>query len=848
MNAFVDSIFSTSNKDNKEESDDNWSPSTTSNVPKKKEPRYDNIKIAEEANRQPHWSDNINKEFETLHNKDLSLNDFTKSYNNTGHVEGIDFDATKATHFGLINTAPTLRFFDHRRTVKDFSINKNEVDVLKKNGFVVSERTGSKSFADTYLMLYNAHLPVFITLDSVLHAWHESFDTLLERTENDSLHSHLKSILEVMINELNVYKQSYENFNPDLQTSILDVDVFLTVAKNLLEVEDHQEHDASSPFDDLYNKSKKPVVIKKKQEQYKVTEIMNAIKSGGFLNINLFGRDSIQDFSQFKPRGHYEKTKALRCYFQSMMWLGRILFEVAKYESELGASLLMLHLINKSNALSKWQSFDRLLQLLIGRTDSLNFNTLLQLVRVSNIDLNMMFDIKTPSYSSTLLKQIQDDLKKSNLGRQLINSIVLFVGPEGNRPDELERAFAFMGQRSTIDGWATEKVVFNNKDLDKTRRLMSGLDISFSVFNNKNTVELLSDRMKRTGDSKIQFRDGVEYHSNLEATHQAVNKIMNQECFVNESIYMMWLNVFRSMHEAENELLLNKNIPQVFKTKAWAMKDVETELASWSQLRHDTVLYVKQPYFGLCGCDYPDAYVDPRSAAWKAIYKMANALADGLDDFYNITTVHDKVDNSKLDRDTERRSGKKSFFISDYNNKKEHHNAIHFRNFAYVASKLAGISEKQLRDEPHSEEDVIFLKSTAHNWGYMSGMPWGASGWYNHLFLKSQQHSKNWNPVVADVYTVPPDPRFNDRTGGVLTEAVGNINTLYMALDFNNGKKIMFVGPVFSHYEFYQSTRMSDSEWRQSINQSKMPSHPEWTENYLVPGVNPESPGYVYED
>ncbi|KAL0484610.1 hypothetical protein AKO1_003460, partial [Acrasis kona] len=113
-------------------------------------------------------------------------------------------------------------------------MDQNEINVLKKNGFVVSERKGSKSFADTYLMLFNSHLPVFISLDSILHAWHESFDTLIEQMESDDLYYALDSILETMLSELNVFKLSFSTFSFELQTVILDVDLFLRVAKQLL--------------------------------------------------------------------------------------------------------------------------------------------------------------------------------------------------------------------------------------------------------------------------------------------------------------------------------------------------------------------------------------------------------------------------------------------------------------------------------------------------------------------------------------------------------------------------------------------------------------------------------------
>ena len=41
---------------------------------------------------------------------------------------------------------------------------------------------------------------------------------------------------------------------------------------------------------------------------------------------------------------------------------------------------------------------------------------------------------------------------------------------------------------------------------------------------------------------------------------------------------------------------------------------LNTQLASWAELRHDTILYAKQSYTGGVACEFPDAYVDPYPA------------------------------------------------------------------------------------------------------------------------------------------------------------------------------------------------------------------------------------------
>ena len=45
------------------------------------------------------------------------------------------------------------------------------------------------------------------------------------------------------------------------------------------------------------------------------------------------------------------------------------------------------------------------------------------------------------------------------------------------------------------------------------------------------------------------------------------------------------------------------------------MKTLTTQLASWTHLRHDTLLYVKQSYSARTACVYPAGYVEPRDGS-----------------------------------------------------------------------------------------------------------------------------------------------------------------------------------------------------------------------------------------
>src|SRR5262249_40014970 len=114
----------------------------------------------------------------------------------------------------------------------DFRLNADERAAFKKNGFVVSERMGDTNFSDLYYRIYSRDLPVFITADSVLHAWHKSFDTMLEEIETNFFIPMLNDLLAGMATK--VADANKEAGAAVLADSLKDTDYFIAVARSLL--------------------------------------------------------------------------------------------------------------------------------------------------------------------------------------------------------------------------------------------------------------------------------------------------------------------------------------------------------------------------------------------------------------------------------------------------------------------------------------------------------------------------------------------------------------------------------------------------------------------------------------
>ena len=89
--------------------------------------------------------------------------------------------------------------------------------------------------------------------------------------------------------------------------------------------------------------------------------------------------------------------------------------------------------------------------------------------------------------------------------------------------------------------------------------------------------------------------------------------------------------------------------------------------------------------------------------------------------------------------------------------------------------------------------------------------------------------SLDWGPTIADVHTDP-------KSRSVLEAAVGDVNLGVIAID-NRGDRAVYVGPLFSYYEFRHAAedRLTDERWQAMLVQDHVPAPPEWTKDFQAP-------------
>ena len=248
----------------------------------------------------------------------------------------------------------------------------------------------------------------------------------------------------------------------------------------------------------------------------------------------------------------------------------------------------------------------------------------------------------------------------------------------------------------------------------------------------------------------------------------------------NRNLYWSWLYSLQP-------LLKNygKGYPTFMQTNAWQDKELNTALSSWTELRHDTILYAKQSYT-MVATGMPMSveekpvvgYVEPVPDFYARLFALTNMTNQGLDEM----GVLDTVSKARL------------------------------MNLEDILSRLQNISEKELENKELTVEDYEFIKNFGEQ---LEGT------------IEDVDDKAKKTTIVADVHT-------DANTGTVLEEGVGHVHMLVVAYKLPDGRILIGAGPVMSHYEFKQpmQDRLTDEKWREML-EAKPPGRPEWTSTYI---------------
>ncbi len=643
-----------------------------------------------------------------------------------------------------------------------FRLSSAAMELLSKNGFVVVPNDHLKEFFWLYEDNRYRPVPTLVTTDSMLHNYHLFFSHLLRVIETEKLILELKTLSSAMLSNSQKLLDSVKGTG--WENAARRNTGFFAVGTKLLDT------DAPIPRE-VKNEVEKELALIAKHEGITLSPLMN---TGGSPDI-LEGYK--EDYTQYRPRGHYDRTGALKSYFQAMMWFGRLTFRLKNEDETKSAVLMTLALGREGSTFSRWNRIYEPTSFLVGKSDD-----------ISPVQIRKLLD---GSYGTGVgLKELIDD-QASNATRwkafldavhrlepPAINSMPIF--DETIQPDrEREiKGFRFMGQRFTIDASIFQRLVYREvkeNDSGQRRMLPSGLDIP-AVFGSKEAYGILESM----GETKYQ-----RYPENL-AKMKAHVAALDEKTWT-QNLYWGWLYTLLPLVEEKPE-----GYPSFMRNSAWNRKDLSTFLGSWAELKHDTILYAKPVYAEAGGgADMVDdrGYVEPNPHLYGRLASLAKMTSEGL----KSRQLLNERDETSL------------------------------RRLEQLAIFLKEISEKELNSAPLSDDDYDLIRS------------YGAQ--IEHFWLEAlrdegiEHRSQSFDQPAAIIADVATDPN-----GQVLEAATGHIFEIYAVVPVEGSLRIAR-GGVYSYYEFGwpMNDRLTDAKWRAMLNDGQTPPLPGWTSAYMAP-------------
>ena len=540
------------------------------------------------------------------------------------------------------------------------------------------------------------------------------------------------------------------------------------------------------------------------------------------------GERYCEDYSQYKPRGHYTYNETLERYFRALMWLGRATFLNRSDQSTRGAVILVDSLKDAEAVIGDetvpaadiWRQAMRALGAFVGSMDDLNAHEIDAAV-LQAMGGSFSLDALDGAGALEPIHAAIDELHDPEILSGFLNSLAdVGTATKGLRilgqiymPDSYamgQLVFGNVGASQTTDAEGYElaldscgitantdpetltppqtrcvcKSAWAEGDWDVCRGLPSGIDVA-TVLGNPLARELALERFGSYAGYPEKLNELVAEFAGFDVERWGL------------SIGWTWLYALEDLL-AE----VDPGAPAFMRTDAWEKKSLETGLTSWAELRHDTILYVKQSYTGDLDADtdsdsdadtdidYQFEYVEPHPRAYarlEAATRRLQALAIG-------------------DALLEDESGSVMAAL------------VQMEEFLARAKE---ISVTELEGQELSASDVWWIRgagaaiSSLEN-GLLDGL-----GLYDDAHEPDPDRLKT--TLVADVHT------FGAKSV-VLEVGSGYLDYVAVTHRLPGGQWGVAVGPAFTYHEFEHdmTDRLTDEQWREMLTSDPDHGCPDW--------------------
>lgn len=680
--------------------------------------------------------------------------------------EPIEIEATVPEYA----VAPDLSNIVNLDQFGEFTAQQREL--LARNGFFVAPADDKQLYfvyeRNDYLVI-----PNFVACDAVLQLYHIFYDYTLREVEAERLIPLCKTLTRHMLAEsLRMYRDLPAG---DVRTAALKNVAYFGVAARALGMYE----DLPAAAADLIGREWAAIGAHRGREQ-------SAVFPYWF------------DYSQFVPRGHYTRSEELKRYFRTMMWYGLVPFAlewpelkeppVIAYE-QIRQSLLITRIlytteIEGSPAIEAWERIYEPTAFYVGFADDLTPEEW----RGAALSVWGHFPLPQDLADKQRLDAFHDAAMAIRAPR-----IATFPGKTG--PFEqiwyipTGPQFRFMGQRFIPDSYVLQQMVWSHVGtLDHQRRRPLGLDV-FSALGSERAYHHLDD----LGETEF-----AHYDEQMDKLRTEFAAKTGEEW--RQNLYWGWLWTLDGLTEPHGE-----GYPSFMRTQAWLDKELSTALASWAEMRHDTILYAKQSVTAECGDGgayeeppVPKGYVEPVPEVYHRLLWLTEATLQGLRERDLLTP-----------------------WLTE-----------EFGRMSDLLVFLKRVSLKELANEPLKAAQYDQIRVLGSQLEYITNqLSTNVSEEHGYLISEADDDMA----VVADVHS---DLYFEK----CLEEAVGHAHHIFVVVPMGDRLQLTR-GSVFSYYEFAQpiSERLTDEEWQEWLETDNAPETPEWTLSFRS-GEKPDIP------
>jgi hypothetical protein len=653
-------------------------------------------------------------------------------------------------------------------TISNFSVasglDASQMDFLLKNGFTVLHSQEAQFSDIRHIVAEQYGQPYYLTTDAAYHALHITFDELLKALETSRMRPQMIDVTRATLDEVLTYQKAG-------QQTVIGNDIGLSAAYLAVGLK-------------LFD----PQAVLAGDLGKRIQPQLDQIKAGRGVEDSALIPNFRDDYAAYKPVGHYTASPELEAYFQGMTWFERVnfIFQDPARPGFMPSRLPLIVTLALRQATDpdgppaeNWVRVHETLTFLIGPSDDpgpAELATLMDQVYGTGLSVLSLSD-------SASWKQFLQ--RSSALPAPQINSV--FV--PSSQALQGQRSWRFMGQRFALDAFILQNMLYDKVGTpDKQRQAPSGLDV----------MAVLGSQPALNAQAKAGETGYQNYLEQMAGMQKVVNS-QSEADWLNP-FYSAWLYTFIPQMATKDNAY-----PPAMRTAGWGYKDLNSALASWAELKHDTTLYTKRPEpvggGGPPASPPAPAYVEPEPDVFYRLAYLAQALVKGLEEHSALPTQPPQTGNPV--------SGPLTLDAL----------LTGMGQLGDTFQQLGQIAAKELSGYVTGTEDERALIESC-------------LGPVECYALQAQSYGQQ--------AAMPPVPVISAVSGAgeatILEAATGYVDRIYVVIPASDGSFQLAQGGIFSYYEFLRprSDPLTDARWQDQIAQAPADS-PAWTTNFFLP-------------